>query len=555
MAALSDSVKARLRELAEVFAAELPGRMKEIADSARPALGAQATAHEITTLRHHVHKLAGSAATFGFHHITACSKRLEHVLDDMIESARRPDEKERQNLRMLVSELADVARSALPASEPLEELEEVAPLANAAPAATGPSTTRRAVVILLPSPEVARSLGERFTFYGFDTQVLSDPADLLGALCDDCHTALIIDVAYIEHDPAIAEDLHTLVAGSTGRMHVVYVSDRDDFATRLLAVRTAGVAYFALPLDTSRMVDTVDGLTSGGGEPYHVRVVDDDVEQVSYHALILQRAGMITSVVSDPTNLFSVLIESKPDLILMDMYMRGCSGPELATLIRQQEAFVGVPIVFLSIETDEDKQFEAVSRGGDGFLCKPIRPEHLITAVSNRVERIRSMRFFMERDSLTGLLNHSHLMQNLSNEVQRAERVGRPLSFAMIDIDHFKRVNDTYGHLTGDRVLKRLARILGERLRKTDVIGRYGGEEFGIVMFNADAENATRVLDSIRDEWGQIDHEAGEQRFNVTFSCGIASFPAYDGPGPISEAADRALYRAKESGRNRIVSL
>jgi diguanylate cyclase (GGDEF)-like protein len=224
-------------------------------------------------------------------------------------------------------------------------------------------------------------------------------------------------------------------------------------------------------------------------------------------------------------------------------------------MIRQQEAFVGVPIVFLSVETDEDKQFEAVSRGGDGFLCKPIRPHHLITAVSNRVERTRSMRFFMERDSLTGLLNHTHLMESLSTEVQRAERVGRPVCFAMIDIDHFKNVNDSYGHLTGDRVLKSLSRLLFDRLRKTDVIGRYGGEEFGIVMFNVDTENATRILNSIREDFSTIQHETGERRFTVTFSGGIASFPAYDGPGPISEAADKALYVAKEKGRNRIVSI
>ncbi|MFW5788963.1 MAG: GGDEF domain-containing protein, partial [Spirochaetota bacterium] len=197
----------------------------------------------------------------------------------------------------------------------------------------------------------------------------------------------------------------------------------------------------------------------------------------------------------------------------------------------------------------------AVSRGGDGFLCKPIKPEHLVIAVSNRVERIRSMRFFMERDSLTGLLNHTHLMQSLSTEVQRAERVQRPLCFAMIDIDHFKRVNDTCGHLTGDRVLKNLSRLLTERLRKTDVIGRYGGEEFGIVMFNVDVDNAKRILDAIRSDFAKVVHEAGGRRFNVTFSCGIASYPAYDGPGPLSETADRALYIAKEEGRNRVIAL
>ncbi|MFP4114938.1 MAG: diguanylate cyclase, partial [Spirochaetales bacterium] len=447
---------------------------------------------------------------------------------------------------------ADAAVPARP--EPLPEGAEPAGRHAAEPGIG--DRNRRAVAIMIESRAVADSLADQFAFYGFDVTRISESAEVTPALSRGVHTALILDVTLIEDDPALANAIIEAHDVSHGKVHVVYVSERDDFSVRLKAVRTAGAAFFSLPVDTLRLVDTVDGLTSGGaGEPYHVLIVDDDIEQVSHHALVLQRAGMITSVVSDPNQIFSVLIESKPDLILMDMYMPGCTGPELATIIRQQEAFVGIPIVFLSVETDEDRQFQAVSQGGDGFLCKPIKPEHLIISVSQRIERTRNMRFFMERDSLTGLLNHTHLMQSLSTEVQRAERVDRPLCFAMIDLDHFKEVNDGYGHLTGDRILKSLSRLLGERLRKTDVVGRYGGEEFGIVMFNATLEDATRILDGIRDEFSRVVHEAGEIELSVTFSCGIAAYPDHDGPGPISEAADRALYLAKERGRNRIVSV
>jgi diguanylate cyclase (GGDEF)-like protein len=125
--------------------------------------------------------------------------------------------------------------------------------------------------------------------------------------------------------------------------------------------------------------------------------------------------------------------------------------------------------------------------------------------------------------------------------------------FAMIDIDHFKSVNYTYGHLTGDRVLKALARLLEERLRRTDVVGRYGGEEFGVILFNIDAENAVRILDDLRESFGRLIQTNGELEFTVTFSCGIADFPLFENDTEIGEAADLALYRAKESGRNRVV--
>ncbi|MFO8041564.1 MAG: GGDEF domain-containing protein, partial [Alkalispirochaeta sp.] len=121
-------------------------------------------------------------------------------------------------------------------------------------------------------------------------------------------------------------------------------------------------------------------------------------------------------------------------------------------------------------------------------------------------------------------------------------------------IDHFKHVNDTYGHLTGDRVLKGLSRLLQDRLRRTDVVGRYGGEEFGVILFNTDLKNAKRLLDELRDSFSRLRQSNGETDFRVTFSCGIAAFPDFDTVSDLNEAADGALYRAKEAGRNRVVS-
>jgi len=237
----------------------------------------------------------------------------------------------------------------------------------------------------------------------------------------------------------------------------------------------------------------------------------------------------------------------------MDMYMPGCSGMELAAIIRQQEAFVSIPIVFLSVETDMDKQLAAIRRGGDDFLTKPIRPEHLIASITNRADRTRSMRYLMERDSLTGLLNHTNLKEQLNREVMRATRTGSKICFAMIDVDHFKNVNDHYGHMTGDRVLKGLARLLQERLRATDIIGRYGGEEYAVILLNTSLDNALQIMNEMRDKFSKLTQRAEGKEFTVTFSCGIAGYPEHETAGELNEAADKALYEAKETGRNRVV--
>ena len=135
----------------------------------------------------------------------------------------------------------------------------------------------------------------------------------------------------------------------------------------------------------------------------------------------------------------------------------------------------------------------------------------------------------------------------------RSQRQGKPLVFAMLDIDHFKRVNDSWGHAAGDRVLRSLAKLLRQRLRRTDVAGRYGGEEFGLILTDLDAQGALPLLDAIRRDFGALRHSSGDAEFSVSFSAGIAEFPRHRRAEALIGAADAALYLAKQRGRDRIV--
>jgi diguanylate cyclase (GGDEF)-like protein len=322
----------------------------------------------------------------------------------------------------------------------------------------------------------------------------------------------------------------------------------------LQAVRTGASAYFTKPIDINELVDKLDVLTfQQTPEPYRILIVEDEPELAKSYALTLQEAGMITEMITDPIQIMQPLSEFKPDLILMDVYMPVCNGIELTKVIRQQETFVSIPIVFLSSEFNPDKQLAAMRLGGDDFLTKPIHAEHLISAVTSRVQRLRTLRSFMVKDSLTGLLNHTEIKKQLDTEVSRARRENRKFSFAMIDIDHFKSINDTYGHPTGDRVLKSLSRFLQQRLRKTDIIGRYGGEEFAMILLGADGPAAEKVMNKIRIDFSKVRQQAEQTEFFISFSCGIAPFPEFSDSTLINDIADKALYRAKESGRNQVV--
>jgi diguanylate cyclase (GGDEF)-like protein len=222
-------------------------------------------------------------------------------------------------------------------------------------------------------------------------------------------------------------------------------------------------------------------------------------------------------------------------------------------LIRQIPDYVGLPIVFLSSETDSKKQFSAMRIGAEGFLTKPVVPDDMVAAVAIRAERMRTLRSLMARDSLTGLFNHTTTTQLLDNAVANAKRNGGELCFAMIDIDHFKSVNDTRGHPVGDQVILALSRVLQQRLRHSDIVGRYGGEEFAVILQDIAPERAAALLDELRQDFSRVIFHSASGEFSCTFSVGIAACPAHRDMERLREMADKALYEAKRGGRNRVV--
>ncbi len=222
-------------------------------------------------------------------------------------------------------------------------------------------------------------------------------------------------------------------------------------------------------------------------------------------------------------------------------------------MLRQQEIYLGTPIVFLSSETDLSQQLTALGLGADDYLTKPIDPQRLISVVSARVQRARRMRALIAHDGLTGLLNHTSIKDALAREIAQSMRHKTPLAFVILDLDRFKSVNDVYGHQVGDRVLKSLARLLQQHLRKTDYAGRYGGEEFAIILPHTDGATAQVVLDKLRRAFGELVQHAGEMSFSSTFSGGISVYSEGQSLAEFIKAADLALYQAKDAGRNRIV--
>ena len=328
---------------------------------------------------------------------------------------------------------------------------------------------------------------------------------------------------------------------------------RSDFEQLQQALRSGGDSCLLDGTPSHAIVEHIMELSERHEqEAFRVLIVEDSKTASHLIRRTLEENQIVSEVVNDPRQALNALRQFNPDLILMDMYMPNCTGVELTRIIRQHNEFLSTPIVYLSGETNVALQVDAMRLGGDHFLTKPFNPVFLNAIVKSKIERYRALRRSMYNDSLTGLLNHSSGKNTLDMLLSSVEHEGGFLSVVMMDIDHFKQVNDNYGHPVGDQVIRSLSWLLKQRLRKQDVLCRYGGEEFMIGLPHTDAEQAFSLIDRIREDFAQIRHPYRNSYFLSTISAGIATYPMYQTGDALIKAADEALYQAKRNGRNRI---
>ncbi len=545
-------LQAKLSSLKKIYAEKIPEKVDEIEQSWEKLKLTPEDSETFQLLHRQVHSLSGTAATYGFTEIADKAKTMEMLIQDKLTQDPLTWTAEAiDGVNACYFELEDSAQSILTREVPkfhhLPSTDEQ----------LSSTTTRDTKLIYLVDDDVhlLSVIEMQIEAFGYNVETFSDLTLFDEAVERESPDVVIMDVIFGEGRRAGIEHIARINAKREQSLKTIFVTGGHDVLTRLEAVRANGLAYLTKPLLIDHLIDALDELTHHNQEaPYRIVIVDDSKSLSSFYAVILQQAGMETLEVNDPLKLLDVLAESvPPDLILMEVYMPDCNGLELSKVIRQMDAYVSTPIVFLSSESDVKKQLSALSLGCDDFLTKPIEPWHLVSSVTSRLQRGRMIRKLTETDGLTGLLNYSKSRERLDIELARAKREKTPLSFAMVDIDHFKQVNDSYGHPAGDRVLKRIGNLFKQSVRLYDTVGRYGGEEFAVILPNTDAQTAKVVMDKLRAHFGKINHTSDTGDFCCSFSCGIASFPDFDDSTTINDQADKALYEAKNGGRNQVV--
>ena len=541
----ADQLEKELERLRGNFFEKLPARLQVLVEEWNALQGDGWSQDGARALHRSVHGLIGTAGSLGFTKMAKTARRLERKLVAFLEGAQPPTSEVSVEVIEWFERMGEDATSEADAGFDSSAFENMAELG------TPIFEARNLIVVIEQEGPFSRELALQLGHFGFDLQMFHKIDEMVSGSVHRRPAAVILDLSSTDGE-LMGEEVATKVRDALGEgVPLVLVSNRSDIEARLDAVRAGCSSYFIKPVNYSDVLETLDRLTRSEPEPYRILIVDDETDTADFHATCLESAGLETVTVTDPLDVMSQLVEFQPDVILMDVYMPGCTGLELATVIRQEEAFVGVPIVFLSRETDRMKQIAALGEGGDDFFTKPVLPDQLVPAVSARAQRGRTLRLFMEKDGLTGLFRHSRIIEQLEAAVRRADRQHGTLAVAMLDIDGFKEVNDEHGHLVGDQVLKALAYLLRQRLRMSDVLGRFGGDEYVVVLPDTDGAAALEKMDEIRRNFAAIDHETGHGSFSVTLSCGVGEFPTALTSHELIAAADEALYRSKRGGRNR----
>ena len=254
-----------------------------------------------------------------------------------------------------------------------------------------------------------------------------------------------------------------------------------------------------------------------------------------------------------------IAIQQQPDVILLDINMPQMDGFKVCHLIKENESTKDIPIIFLTIDENVDHLAQALACGGSDYILKPFNAVELDARVRVALRTKRMFDMLREQariDALTGLKNRAAMDDSLIGAVSAHQRTGQSLAFLMIDLDHFKEINDTYGHGIGDSVLRKISSTILSKCRPYDVACRFGGDEFCVILGHTEGLDARQVASRILTGIGKIEVRVGEAMVSVSCSAGLVSaaempdgFEAAD----LLKAADDALYRAKHEGRSRLI--
>ena len=509
------------------------------------------------------HTLIGSLGSFGLDEASKISRHIQQILKQRPPLSQPDVEQLSQLVTVLQLHLENVSE------EKTERLDSSAPPAKLNDSSSSSSAfTFPSLLIVDDDLPLAQLLAREALSWGLQTQVASTLHDAQQVLKDGFVNAILLDLNFSDSNQTGLDFLATI-----RRQHpdipVLMLTAEETFEKRVEAARLGSRYFLQKPIAPAQVLTAViQVLQQMGQSVAHILAVDDDPALLNLLSTLLKPCGYEVTLLSDAQQFWQTLEQTAPDVLILDVELYPpptsqstskpvdipfLSGIELCQVIRSDLRWNRLPVLFLSAHCDIDTVQRSFAVGADDFLCKPVDAQELLTRVKTRLEQ-RNLWGASDLDELTGVSLRRKALPDLTRLLRLAQRQRRPFSLAMLDLDHFKQVNDQYGHAAGDRVLNYLGTLLRQSFRHEDLVGRWGGEEFIIGMYGITKQDGIKRLEDVLHQMNQYTFLAQNGAlFQVTFSAGIAQFPD-DGDDlqTLYACADQALYQAKSAGRNQI---
>jgi diguanylate cyclase (GGDEF)-like protein len=502
------------------------------------------------------HKLVGSLGTFGFDEGSRLARQVEMVLTSELEPYLSSPPTEAPSPFHLRAEIADQVKHLVSALRRVLSGQQNWAIAAVKPAHP-PSLLplEQCLLLIIDSDrELAQSIAIESTVWKIRAAIASDLEAAHSFLQEERPHVILLDPAMIHH----SEDRRALLAHLTTAdppPPILAFSAQDTTIDRVAVVQTGGQLFLQKPATPAQVLRAVVEVLQPSIDT-KVFAVDDDPQFLLALKALLEPQGIQLNCLENPYQFWETLKSVQPDLLILDINMPGISGFELCQSVRQDFQWNWLPILFLSAYTDADTLQQGFAIGADDYLTKPLVPVELSNRIFNRLKRSRLLRSQAEIDSLTGISNRQQATQAFSQLLQFVLHSQQPLCLAVLDLDHFKQVNDQYGHIQGDRVLRQFGQFLKQKFRGGDVVARWGGEEFVVGICNVTREEGVERLSELLEGWRSLEITTPNgDPLQVSFSAGVAQYPI-DGTTlqMLYHHADAALYQAKQMGRNRILT-
>ena len=543
-ASASADVSAMLAAVTAEYAQALPSKVSQLGHMIELLRRGHRSAELLRETRSVAHRMSGTAGSYGFARVGDSARAVERLVVRLADGAtitplewtRAADELE----RALAPTPPERAMAALATPRlPTREL-----------------CSPNRILVVDDDPEFLRLTASMGRERAIEVMPARTSAEALALVRETRPEAAIIDLRLDRSDLSsfeLARALRALPGCET--LPLAFVSGQGGLADRIAATHAGASIYLSKPLDPEQLSAAVHQMTAANRATRpRMLVVDDDPDFANHVVALLGDSGLLMSTLTDPGQILEALEDVRPDVLLLDVEMGAFSGFDICQMIRTVPKWQDLVILFVTSLGDTASRVAAFQVGADDYLMKPIIKEELLARIRVRVERNGLLRERLDRDPLTGLPLRRSFLEQLSARMSESRRRKRVLSLALLDVDRFKKVNDTHGHLAGDRVLAALGNLLLRRFRGEDLRARWGGEEFILAFAEEQPATVAAILARVLSEFAQMQfHDERGQPFHVTFSAGVSStLDDADSTHALIERADRRLYAAKMGGRNRV---